>query len=214
MINLESVDFTQNGKANHFATCDTCHWVNPFNPKIDNLCERCNSKLQQRKPLAFQKTLALTLCSIIAFFPANLYPIMTILQFGKGQGDTILSGTLYMFQNGMIPIAAIVFIASFIFPLAKIIGLIYLLYSVKFPSRISRRHRSHMYRYIEMFGPWSMLDVFVVAILVSLVEIGNVLEVVAGPGATAFGIMVLLSIFAAASFDSKMLWDERGTDER
>ncbi|WP_394174444.1 paraquat-inducible protein A [Thalassotalea litorea] len=214
MINIDAIDFSQSGKSNHLATCDTCHWVNPYKQAQENVCQRCNAALQQRKPFAFQKTLALTLCSIIAFFPANLYPIMTILQFGKGQGDTILSGTLYMFQNGMIPIAAIVFIASFIFPLAKIIGLVYLLYSVKFRSGTSRKHRTHMYRYIEMFGPWSMLDVFVVAVLVSLVEIGNVLEVVAGPGATAFGIMVILSIFAAASFDSKMLWDGQGTDER
>lgn len=213
MVNPVNVDFSQNGKANKLATCDTCHWVNVYDESTHNRCQRCNSKLLQRKPFAYQKTLALTICSIIAFFPANLYPIMTILQFGKGQGDTILSGTLYMFQNGMAPIAAIVFIASFVFPLAKIIGLIYLLYSVRYPAKLSRRQRTHMYRYIEMFGPWSMLDVFVVALLVALVEIGNVLEVVAGPGATAFGIMVILSIFAAASFDSKLLWDDGSYNE-
>ncbi|TKB44908.1 paraquat-inducible protein A [Thalassotalea mangrovi] len=214
MINPDAIDFSKNGQQNHLASCDTCHWVSPYIVGQNNRCQRCHDALVQRKPFAFQKTLALTICSVIAFFPANLYPIMTILQFGKGQGDTILSGTLYMFQNGMVPIALIVFIASFIFPLAKILGLLYLLYSIRYSSKLSRRKRTHMYRYIELFGPWSMLDVFVVALLVSLVEIGNVLEVVAGPGATAFGVMVILSIFAASSFDSKLLWDERVDDER
>ena len=151
---------------------------------------------------------ALTICSMIVFIPANAFPIMTILYFGKGQPDTILSGIVLLLKLGMFPIALIIFIASFVVPLAKIVGLFYLLISLKRRSKLSAQQRTVMYRLIEFFGKWSMLDVFVVALLVALVEIGAVVEVVAGPGASAFGLMVIITIFAANSFDPRLIWDK------
>lgn len=189
------------------AQCKVCHYLIPFKEHQNNVCPRCESKVELRLKNSIQRCWAWTICSLIAFFPANLYPIMTILYFGKGQPDTILSGIILLLKFGMYPIAAVVFIASFIVPLAKIVGLFILLLSLKYKSKLTKEQRTKMYIYIELFGRWSMLDVFVVALLVSLVKIGAVVEIVAGPGATAFGVMVILTMFAAESFDPRLLWD-------
>lgn len=194
-------------KEQGLAQCNVCHYLINYQANQSNECPRCSSKVEQRHKDSIQRCWAWTICSLIAFFPANAYPIMTILYFGKGQPDTILSGIILLLKFGMYPIAAVVFIASFIVPLAKIIGLFVLLLSLRYKSNLTKDQRTQMYIYIEMFGRWSMLDVFVVALLVSLVEIGAVVEIVAGPGATAFGIMVILTMFAANSFDPRLLWD-------
>ncbi|WOH38395.1 paraquat-inducible protein A [Thalassotalea fonticola] len=199
-------------KAQGLAQCHVCNLLIDIDESIDNYCPRCDSKIHMRIYDSLQRCWALTICSLIAFIPANAYPIMTILYFGKGQPDTILSGIVLLLKFGMYPIAAIVFIASFVVPLAKIIGLFVLLLSLRNKSKLTKQQRTKMYRYIELFGRWSMLDVFVVALLVALVEIGAVVEVVAGPGATAFGIMVILTIFAANSFDPRLLWDEEDNE--
>ncbi|KGJ96033.1 paraquat-inducible protein A [Thalassotalea sp. ND16A] len=194
-------------KEKGLAQCPVCHLLVEIDNAKDNYCPRCDSKVYLRINDSIQRCWAWTICSLIAFIPANAFPIMTILYFGKGQPDTILSGIVLLLKFGMYPIAAIVFIASFVVPLAKIVGLFFLLYSLKNTSKLSKHQRTKMYRYIEIFGRWSMLDVFVVALLVALVEIGAVVEIVAGPGATAFGVMVILTIFAANSFDPRLLWD-------
>ncbi|WP_371185082.1 paraquat-inducible protein A [Thalassotalea maritima] len=191
------------------ARCHVCQQLVQSPSSKATRCPRCHTKVQQRITDSEQKCWAWTICSLIAFFPANAYPIMTILYFGQGQPDTILSGILLLTKLGMYPIAIIVFIASFVVPLAKILGLFMLLVSLQRPSRLSQKQRTILYRLIEFFGRWSMLDVFVVALLVALVEIGSVVNVVAGPGATAFGIMVILTIFAANSFDPRLLWDQQ-----
>ncbi len=190
------------------ALCMVCHQLANYKSGENNFCPRCESPIRMRFKDSLQRCWALTICSLIAFIPANAYPIMTFLTFGKGQGDTILSGIFALIKFEMYPIAAIVFIASFVVPLAKIIGLLVLLISLQSRKTFSKQKRTKMYRWIEFFGKWSMLDVFVVALLVSLVEFGTILEIVAGPGATAFGIMVILTIFAANSFDPRLLWDE------
>ncbi|WP_068546360.1 paraquat-inducible protein A [Thalassotalea crassostreae] len=195
------------------AACPACHLVSQYQQDVNNYCPRCDSKIEQRKNNSLQRCWAWTICSLIAFFPANMYPIMTILYFGKGQPDTILSGIVLLLKFGMYPIAAIVFIASFVVPLAKIIGLLVLLWSLRNPSKLTKLQRTKMYRYIEIFGRWSMLDVFVVALLVALVEIGSVVEIIAGPGATAFGVMVILTIFAANCFDPRLIWDKDTPDK-
>ncbi|WP_221931767.1 paraquat-inducible protein A [Thalassomonas sp. M1454] len=195
------------------ALCSVCHLVSKVNEEGDSYCPRCEEKLEQRFHNSLQRCWAWTICSTIAFIPANAFPIMTILYFGKGQPDTILSGIILLLKFGMYPIAAIVFIASFVIPLAKIVGLYVLLYSLKKKGNLSKQKRTKLYRFVEFFGRWSMLDVFVVALLVALVEIGSIVEIVAGPGATAFGVMVILTIFAADSFDPRLLWDKDPVDE-
>ncbi|MEW6997118.1 paraquat-inducible protein A [Colwelliaceae bacterium BS250] len=211
MIKANSMAVT--AKAKGLAACQVCHLVSKINPLTDNFCPRCEEKLELRFKDSLQRCWAWTICSTIAFLPANIFPIMTILYFGKGQPDTILSGIILLLKFGMYPIAAIVFIASFIVPLAKIAGLYYLLYSLNNKTKLTKQKKTQIYRFIEIFGRWSMLDVFVVALLVALVEIGSIVEIVAGPGATAFGVMVILTIFAAHSFDPRLLWDKDPEDE-
>ncbi|NMP15352.1 paraquat-inducible protein A [Thalassotalea sp. Y01] len=195
-------------KEKGMAQCKMCHLVFQYKPEHANYCPRCDSFVEQRINESIQKCWAWTICSMIAAIPANTFPIMTVLYFGKGQPDTILSGIILLLKFGMYPIAAIVFIASFIVPLAKIGGLFYLLYSLKYRTNLNKQQRTDLYRYIELLGKWSMLDVFVVSLMVTLVEIGNVIEINAGAGATAFGIMVVLTMFAAHSFDPRLLWDQ------
>ncbi|GAA3948180.1 paraquat-inducible protein A [Allohahella marinimesophila] len=152
--------------------------------------------------------MALTIAATIMFIPANALPIMTVSYFGKGAPDTILSGVILLLQHGAWPIAAIVFFASFIVPLGKILGLFYLLYRVRGQGSDSAHGKQlKLYRVIDFFGRWSMLDVFVVALLVALVQLGQIATIEAGSGATAFAAMVVLTMFAAGSFDPRLLWD-------
>lgn len=204
----QNTEALQTAKSLGLAQCHVCNLLVDIDESKDNYCPRCDSKVHMRIYDSLQRCWALTICSLIAFIPANAYPIMTILYFGKGQPDTILSGISLLLKLGIYPIAAIIFFASFVVPLAKIIGLFVLLFSLRNRSKYTKLQRTKMYRYIEFFGKWSMLDVFVVALLVALVEIGAVVEIVAGPGATAFGIMVIITILAANSFDPRLLWDK------
>ncbi|WP_371372178.1 paraquat-inducible protein A [Thalassotalea aquiviva] len=202
-----------NAKDNGLVLCQVCHQLAKYQQQEQNFCPRCGSAIDVRFRNSLQRCWALTICSLIVFIPANTYPIMTFLYFGNGQGDTILSGIIALLKFEMYPIAAIVFIASFLVPAAKIFGLFLLLNSLRRRSAFSPEKRTKIYRYIEFFGKWSMIDVFVVALLVALVEFGTFLRIVAGPGATAFGIMVILTIFAANSFDPRLLWDEESVDD-
>ncbi|WNC70511.1 paraquat-inducible protein A [Thalassotalea psychrophila] len=207
--NIKSTEEIQTAMSQGLAQCHVCNLLVEIEESKDNYCPRCDSKIHLRIYDSLQRCWALTICSLIAFIPANAYPIMTILYFGKGQPDTILSGIFLLIKLGIYPIAAIIFFASFVVPLAKIVGLFVLLFSLRNRSKYTKLQRTKMYRYIEFFGKWSMLDVFVVALLVALVEIGAVVEIVAGPGATAFGIMVIITILAANSFDPRLLWDKK-----
>ncbi len=185
-----------------------CHCCGRVNPDQLSRCQRCRAKIHSRIPNSFERTLALTLAAAIMFIPANMLPIMTVSYFGKGAPDTILSGVILLLQHGAWPIAGIVFFASFIVPLGKILGLLYLLYKVRGQGSSDAHYQQlRVYRVIDFFGRWSMLDVFVVALLVALVQLGQIATIEAGSGATAFAAMVVLTMFAAGSFDPRLLWD-------
>jgi paraquat-inducible protein A len=139
-------------------------------------------------------------------------PIMTIKAFGQGEPDTIMSGIISLFQHGLYPIGIIVFLASIMVPILKIIGLIALLISVQGKITIGYRLRTRIYRWVEFFGKWSMLDVFVVSFLVALVNIGDIATVDAGLGVAAFCAMVIITIFAANSFDTRLIWDDHSEE--
>ncbi|NTS75491.1 paraquat-inducible protein A [Catenovulum sp. SM1970] len=201
-------------KEKGLAQCHLCDYLVPYEEQNPHQkCPRCGSHIEQRKKDSLRRCWAWTITSLIAFLPANFYPIMTILYFGKGQPDTILSGIFTLLKFGMYPIAFVVFFASFVVPLAKIMGLFYLLYSFERRTELTAKQKTKMYRYIEFFGRWSMLDVFVVALLVALVELGSIVEIVAGPGATAFGIMVIITMIAAHYLDPRLLWDKEKIDD-
>ncbi|MCH9697049.1 MAG: paraquat-inducible protein A [Gammaproteobacteria bacterium] len=170
-------------------------------------CQRCQAQLHQRIPDSLQKTWALVVTSAILYIPANLLPIMTVKQFGSGQAHTIMGGILELLDHSLYPIAILVFIASFLVPLLKIIGIILLLISVQQHWSFSRKERVLLFRLIEFVGRWSMLDIFMIALLTALVSLGQIAEIEAGQGATAFAAVVILTILAAKSFDTRLIWD-------
>ncbi len=170
-------------------------------------CPRCGEALHRRKPHSIERTRALIVASLICLVPANLLPIMRVTSLGQIQSDTILSGVIFLFQHGMWPLAVIVFVASVFVPLMKLTLLVYLTASVQLRSRWRPRERTRLYRITEAVGRWSMVDIYVVAILVTMVQLGNLATIEAGPGAVFFAAVVVLTMFAAMAFDPRLIWD-------
>lgn len=176
-------------------------------------CGRCGSALHARKPNSLNKTWAYLITACIMYLPANLLPVMTTSTLFGSKNDTILSGVIYFWVSGAYGLAAIVFIASFLLPLFKIAALLMLVVSAQRRSSWCRRERTWVYHLIEAIGRWSMLDVFVVALLAGLVRIQGLAEINAGVGIAAFGAVVVLTMLASLSFDPKLIWDEAADAE-
>jgi paraquat-inducible protein A len=170
-------------------------------------CPRCGAHLHLRKPDSLGRTTALVLAALILYLPANLLPITVTTAIGTRQADTILSGVIYFMQTGSWEIASVIFIASVFVPLAKLVILVLLLVSVRFRWRWRPRDRTVLYRLTELVGRWSMVDIYVVTILVALVRLGAVATIEAGPAAVYFAAVVVLTMFAAESFDPRLIWD-------
>jgi paraquat-inducible protein A len=152
----------------------------------------------------------------ILYIPANVYPVMTVISFGKGEPDTILSGVQSLIVAGWWPLAVLVFFASIIVPLIKLFGLTYLLASVQYKWKWRPKQRTRLYRITEAVGRWSMIDIFMISILVALVRLEAIATVEPGAGATSFAAVVVLTMFAAMSFDPRLIWDtmEKRHDSR
>lgn len=176
------------------------------------VCCRCGAKVHTRRPNSLARTWALLITAAILYIPANLLPIMTVNSLGRGSPDTIMSGVVTLVQHGMLPIAAVVFVASILVPTFKLVGIGLLLYSVQRHQPMSARQRIFMYRFIEWIGRWSMLDIFVIAILVALVRFDSLASIDAGAGAIAFACVVVLTMLAAISFDPRLIWDNTDSE--
>jgi paraquat-inducible protein A len=170
-------------------------------------CPRCHAALHRRKPDSISRTWALVLTGMVLYVPANLYPIMTVTSFGRGEPDTILSGVVRLFEAGMWPLALLVFFASITVPVLKLAGLSFLLLSVQRRWRWRPRQRTLLYRVIDAVGRWSMIDIFMISILVALVKLGSIATVEPGIGATAFAAVVVVTMIAATAFDPRLIWD-------
>ncbi|MCP4990730.1 MAG: paraquat-inducible membrane protein A [Colwellia sp.] len=190
------------------ALCPKCHKLNNLTSQPQQ-CTRCHGRFYQRKPNSLQYTLAWNLAALLAFIPANLYPIMIVYQLGVGEEATILSGIGEFIDHGLYPIAVIIFTASIIVPLIKIVGLFVLVYKAHTGIGLKPDKHSKIYHVLEFLGPWSMLDVFVVALMVTVVELGFVTSVAAGPAINYFTITVIFTMFAANSFDPRLLWEKK-----
>jgi len=153
------------------------------------------------------RTWALLIAAIICYLPANLYPVMEVGGPGGSEADTILSGVQAMFAAGWYPVGLLIFFASITVPILKILSLMGLLISVQRRSHWRPRDRAVLYRAVEIIGRWSMLDMFVVSVMVALVQLGVVANVAPRIGATFFACVVVLTIFAAQSFDPRLIWD-------
>ena len=198
-------------KSAGLALCHDCHKLLRYpaaQAREKLLCPRCGATVHQRHPDSLARTWALVITAFILLIPANLFPIMTFTIKGSGEPSTIIDGVLLMVHHNMVPIALVVFIASIAVPFLKLAGLSVLLLSVQLQWNSSRRQRTVMYGLIETIGRWSMLDVFVIAILGALVELGILANVKAGPAGTFFCASVVITMFAAMSFDTRLIWDK------
>jgi paraquat-inducible protein A len=191
--------------------CHKCELVSPISATAQEgqgqRCPRCGTRLSQRKPQSVQRTWALVASAALLYIPANLLPMMTVSMMHSDESDTIMSGIIVLFNAGWYPVAILIFFASILVPMFKLLGLTGLLIAVHLKSAWRPRDRTVLYRIIEYIGRWSMLDIFTTSLLVALVQLGDVASIEAGPAATCFGGVVILTIFAAMSFDPRLIWD-------
>jgi paraquat-inducible protein A len=188
--------------------CHTCGLVSrPPAGSTRLRCPRCDVVLHQRIPRSLSRTWGFVVAAMLLYLPANLEPIMYVTSLGQARSDTILSGAQFLLAHGMWPLALIVFVASVLIPITKIVILIYLLVSVQRGSAHRPLDRLRLYRFTEFVGRWSMVDVFVVTVLVALVHLGQVAQIEAGPGALYFAGVVVLTMLAAKTFDPRLIWD-------
>lgn len=174
---------------------------------VNDHCPRCHSTVRKRIPDSYQRTLALLIAATVLYLPANLLPIMTTVQLGRESSDTIMSGVVHLFQAGAIGIALVVFVASVIVPIAKIFAIAYLLWAVKRGGTGNPRKQAQLYRVTEFIGRWSMIDVFVVTLLVALVQFGVLANIEPGGAILCFAGVVVLTMLAAETFDPRLIWD-------
>ena len=192
-------------KAAGLAACPTCRRLTPV--RDHRFCPRCSTSLHLRKPRSRGRTWALVLTAGLLWIPANVLPVMTIVQLGRAKSDTILSGILYFIREGSWGLALVIFTASILVPLVKLAALILLLASERGRWRWSHAQRAWIYRVTEAIGRWSMVDIFVITLMVAMVELGSVASVAPGPGAMAFAMMVVATMLAVSVFDPRLLWD-------
>ncbi|MRR58635.1 MAG: paraquat-inducible protein A [Deltaproteobacteria bacterium] len=189
-------------------TCHVCGLVSRALPAGgDALCPRCSTPLHFRKPNSVSCSWALLIAAYIMYVPANLLPIMETGSLFGSQDDTIMSGIVYLWHSGSWDLALVVFIASMLVPLMKLIAITLLLVTVQRRSTWLPVQRTRLYRLVELVGRWSMLDIYVVTILAALVQIGSLATIKAGPAAIPFGAVVVLTMFAAMQFDPRLIWD-------
>jgi paraquat-inducible protein A len=187
-----------------------CHVCCKLSPVELHDCPLCGAALHLRMEGSVQKTLALLFTAVLLYIPANILPIMTTSQLGRPEDNTILGGVVLLMHHGSYPIALVIFVASVLVPTGKILAIGWLCWSVARRHTTSLEQRTQLYRVTEFIGKWSMTDVFVVAILVALIQLGGLLSITAGSAAIAFGGVVILTMLSAEAFDPRLIWDHTG----
>lgn len=185
--------------------CDECGRVNQA--RVDDPCTRCSAPLRIRRPDSIRRTWALLGAAALLYVPANFYPVMTVIRLGRGAPSTILGGARELLDAGMWPLALLVFVASILVPMLKLISLVIMLVSTQRHSKRRLRDRTRLYHLVDFIGRWSMIDVFMLSTLVGLVRDGRVASVTPGLGAICFASVVVLTMLAALSFDPRVMWD-------
>src|SRR6266702_4805301 len=189
-------------------SCETCALLSrPADAAEPGYCPRCGAELTWRRHHSTQFTLALVIAAAICYNPANVLPVLTTTALGSADSDTIMGGVALLYATGSWPLALIVLVASVMVPLGKLVALTYLLITVQRGSITSNRERTRLYRMVEFIGRWSMLDVFVDAFTVALVQLQPLMWVAPGPGVLFFAAVVVLTMLAAESFDPRLIWD-------
>jgi len=186
--------------------CETCGLVSvpePYDPR----CPRCDSELNERKPNSVARTWALVFAAAVFYIPANYYPVLSVVQLGAGQPSTILGGVEELVKAGQYPLALLVFFASIAVPVLKLVGLSVMLVTIQTARTGWLRDRVRLYHIVRFIGRWSMIDIFMESLLGALVAFGSVITIEPGVGALAFCAVVILTMFAAETFDPRLMWD-------
>ncbi|MCZ4336416.1 paraquat-inducible protein A [Shewanella colwelliana] len=192
------------GRSIGLTCCQTCQ---NLCPSTDECCKRCGQRIAARDVTSLQKSWALLITAAILLFPANLYPITIMTSQGQVRRDTIFSGINHLIQLDLLPIAIILFTASILVPMLKIVGLGIYLTAISYELPISKKKLMAGFHIIEWIGRWSMLDLFVISITAALVNMGQLLDAKPAPAATAFALVILLTQLAAKVLDTRLLWD-------
>lgn len=196
-------------KCQHVKVCKRCGLpvVSTSLTECDR-CPRCEAKVSFRNDRWVQKCTALLTAALILYLPANLYPIMVTTLFGSSNRSNIIDGVIALWGMGSWFVAAVILLASIFIPVFKILSLAYLVYEVKFGRRTNSRFLSRLYRFVELIGKWSMIDVFVVIIMSSIVRMSGIVTIDPGFAIICFCFVVLVTIFAAEEFDERLIWDK------
>lgn len=188
--------------------CETCGLVQQVEPMPKNsvaLCARCHFRLVHRKPNSQKRTFAFALAAFILYFPSNLYPLVTADYHGLHSNTTIFRGIRTLFEQRQYFIAGLIFCTSILTPALKILGLLFISLTLNWTGW--ERARTWAYRIIRIIDPWNMLEVFLLAITVSMIEMGEVATIHPGPGVFSFAAVVALTLLATLSFDPRLIWD-------
>lgn len=186
--------------------CTSCSNMQKLTDNDD--CARCGARVDSRRTNSIKRTWVFLFVGIVAYFPANLLPILYTESFVGNTNDTIISGVLSLISAGSVAVAFIVFFASIVIPVVKFIAIAGLVLSLQYSSNMSEHSKHRLHALTELIGRWSMIDVFVVAVLVALIQLGAIITVTPGMGINAFAVSVIFTMLAASSLDPRLLWDK------
>lgn len=186
--------------------CRTCGTVNKGD---ETFCTMCESRLERPSPASLQRVWAWLIAGLIAYVPANTYPMLRTTTLGQTSDNTLIGGIIDLFSHGSYGVAFIVFFASIVIPIAKFLAIAYLAISVRRPATLDNHGRMILFEVVEFIGRWSMIDVFVVAILTALVQLDFAASIAPGVAAVSFALSVALTMLAAQSFDPKLIWNAK-----
>ncbi len=186
------------------AGCRSCGRVAPLGTPV---CPRCGSALHSRIPASLQRVLALLIVGLMCYVPANVLPMLKTRTLGRETDNTILGGVIELLHHGAWDVATVVFFASIVIPISKFVVILYLVWSIRAHARLDIHTRIRLYEIVEFIGRWSMIDVFVVAILTALVQLGFIASINPGSAAVFFALSVAFTMLSAQALDPRLIWD-------
>lgn len=188
--------------------CDLLHRLQQMPPGGVARCRRCGAILYSKKPNSLNRTLALNLAGLILFVVCNTHPFLTLKSGALAQETTLITGIRELYAQGMEPLAGVVFITSILVPLIQIAGMLYILVPLKF-NRLPWK-LAPIFRFIRRMQPWSMMEVYMLGILVSLVKLAKLANIVPGIAIYAFMALIFVLAGAAATMDPHLVWEKLG----
>ena len=189
-------------------SCKNCHKMYEKENYNDFVCTRCNHVVQKRIKNSLQVSLALIICATLLYIPAMVYPMMEVTRLGVKIESTILEGVISFLDMESYFIAIVIFTASVVIPLIKLVGLLFIFISLKINVKMQNNKKILIFKFVEAIGKWSMIDIYVVALLASIVQLDEIFNIKGGIAATSFALMVILTMIAANRFDTRIIWDE------